>query len=117
MGLNRPAKRNAFNVAMIEQLAAAHHGLETDDETKAAPLGVKITPASAHRARLDGDAAAVSQYNNAAVTGPSNYIGLLVARASMTGFVVFDYADRYPEAVAEMSRWLSDGRLRSIEDT
>jgi NADPH-dependent curcumin reductase len=61
---------------------------------------------------------AVSQYNNAdAATGPSNYMNLLVARASMTGFVVFDYAERYPEAVAEMSRWLADGRLRSIEDT
>ena len=60
---------------------------------------------------------AVSQYNNVDVTGPSNYIQLLVSRASMTGFVVFDYADRYPEAVAEMSGWLSDGRLRSIEDT
>jgi NADPH-dependent curcumin reductase CurA len=60
---------------------------------------------------------AVSQYNNVDVTGPSNYISLLVSRASMTGFVVFDYADRYPEAVAEMSRWLSEGRLHSIEDT
>jgi NADPH-dependent curcumin reductase len=60
---------------------------------------------------------AVSQYNNVDVAGPSNYISLLVSRASMTGFVVFDYADRYPEAVAEMSRWLSEGRLRSIEDT
>ena len=49
--------------------------------------------------------------------GPSNYIGLLVARASMTGCVVFDYAERYPEAVAEMSRWLADGRLQSVEDT
>lgn len=60
---------------------------------------------------------AVSQYNNVDVTGPSNYIQLLVARASMTGFVVFDYADRYPQAIAEMARWLSDGRLRNIEDT
>jgi hypothetical protein len=60
---------------------------------------------------------AVSQYNNVDVTGPSNYIQLLVSRASMTGFVVFDYADRYPEAVAEMAGWLSDGPLRSIEDT
>jgi enoyl-CoA hydratase len=32
MGLNRPTKRNAFNVAMIEQLAAAYHELENDDE-------------------------------------------------------------------------------------
>jgi NADPH-dependent curcumin reductase CurA len=61
---------------------------------------------------------AVSQYNAVdTVTGPSNYLELLVSRASMTGFVVFDYADRYPEAVAEMSRWLSEGRLHSIEDT
>jgi NADPH-dependent curcumin reductase len=60
---------------------------------------------------------AVSQYNNVDVTGPSNYIQLLVARASMTGFVVFDYADGYPQAIAEMARWLSDGRLRNIEDT
>ena len=61
---------------------------------------------------------AVSQYNNVeTVTGPSNYISLLVSRASMTGFVVFDYVDRYPEAVAEMSRWLTEGRLHSVEDT
>jgi NADPH-dependent curcumin reductase CurA len=41
---------------------------------------------------------AVSQYNNAeAVAGPSNYMSLLVNRASMTGFVVFDYANRYPK--------------------
>ena len=61
---------------------------------------------------------AVSQYNNAeAVAGPSNYMNLLVTRGSMTGFVVFDYVERYPEAVADMSRWLTDGRLRSIEDT
>lgn len=31
MGLNRPAKRNAFNLAMIEELAAAYHRVETDD--------------------------------------------------------------------------------------
>jgi NADPH-dependent curcumin reductase CurA len=35
----------------------------------------------------------------------------------LVGVPIFDYADRYPEAVAEMARWLADGRLRSIEDT
>ena len=61
---------------------------------------------------------AVSQYNSTTgMTGPSNYIMLLVARASMTGFVVFDFAERYGEAVAELSRWLSEGRIRSVEDT
>lgn len=61
---------------------------------------------------------AISQYNNTqAMAGPSNYMSLLVNRASMTGFVVFDYADRYPEAIAAMSTWLSEGRLHSVEDT
>ena len=61
---------------------------------------------------------AISQYNNTApAPGPANYMMLLVARATMAGFLVFDYAERFPEAVAEMSRWLADGRLKSIEDT
>jgi hypothetical protein len=61
---------------------------------------------------------AISQYNNTApAAGPSNYMMLLVARATMAGFLVFDYAERFPEAVAEMTRWLEEGRLKSIEDT
>src|SRR6266852_5867941 len=42
---------------------------------------------------------AIPQYNNTGpIKGPSNYLSLLINRASMTGFVVFDYADRYAEA-------------------
>jgi NADPH-dependent curcumin reductase CurA len=59
---------------------------------------------------------AVSQYNNATVKGPSNYLALLVARATMTGFVVFDYAARYGEAIAEMAGWYAAGKLKSRED-
>ncbi len=54
---------------------------------------------------------AVSQYNTGQVQGPANYLMLLVARASMTGMVVFDYEDRYPQATAELARWLREGRL------
>ena len=61
---------------------------------------------------------AVSQYNTSGRgTGPSNYIALLVSRASMTGFVVFDYASRYQQAIAELAGWVLEGRLRSVEDT
>jgi NADPH-dependent curcumin reductase CurA len=60
---------------------------------------------------------AISQYNNTApVKGPSNYLSLLVNRASMTGMVVFDYTARYPAAVAEMAQWMAAGKLRSKED-
>jgi NADPH-dependent curcumin reductase CurA len=30
--------------------------------------------------------------------------------------VVFDYADRYPQAIAELAGYLKDGRLKSRED-
>jgi NADPH-dependent curcumin reductase CurA len=60
---------------------------------------------------------AISQYNNTTpVKGPSNYLSLLVNRASMTGMVVFDYAPRYAAALAEMGGWMAAGKLRSRED-
>ncbi|MDD3761675.1 MAG: NADP-dependent oxidoreductase [Nevskiales bacterium] len=60
---------------------------------------------------------AISQYNNTTpVKGPSNYLSLLVNRASMQGMVVFDWADRYGEAVREMGAWLASGQLKTRED-
>jgi NADPH-dependent curcumin reductase CurA len=60
---------------------------------------------------------AISQYNaTEAPRGPANYMQLLVSRASMTGFVIFDYAARYGEGVAQLAQWLRSGELRSRED-
>jgi NADPH-dependent curcumin reductase CurA len=59
---------------------------------------------------------AISQYNAEAVRGPANYLALLVARASMTGMVVFDYAARFGEAAAELAGWMREGRLVSREE-
>jgi NADPH-dependent curcumin reductase CurA len=60
---------------------------------------------------------AISQYNaTSAVQGPKNYLSLLVNRARMQGMVVFDYADRYPQAIAELAGYLNDGRMTSRED-
>ena len=59
---------------------------------------------------------AISQYNaQEPPRGPANYMQLLVQRASMTGFLVFDFARRYPEAIAELGGWLRAGELRSRE--
>ncbi|WP_019925037.1 NADP-dependent oxidoreductase [Nocardia sp. BMG111209] len=59
---------------------------------------------------------AISTYNAEKLPpGPSRYMSLLVFRASMTGFVVFDYADRYGEAVAEISRLLAEGKITARE--
>jgi len=60
---------------------------------------------------------AISQYNNTtAVQGPKNYLSLLVNRARMEGIVVFDYAERYPLAIAEMAGYLKAGTMKSKED-
>jgi NADPH-dependent curcumin reductase CurA len=59
---------------------------------------------------------AVSQYNESSMRGPSNYMALLVRRARMEGFVVFDYADRYAEAAREMAGWMAEGKLVGRED-
>jgi NADPH-dependent curcumin reductase CurA len=57
----------------------------------------------------------LSQYNADQTRGPSNYLQLIRARASMTGFITPDYADRYPEARSELAGWLRDGQLISRE--
>ncbi len=60
---------------------------------------------------------AISQYNNTTpVKGPANYMSLLVNRASMTGMLVSDYADRYGEAAREMACWMAEGKLKARED-
>ena len=60
---------------------------------------------------------AISQYNSTTgMKGPSNYMSLLVNRASMTGMVVFDYAERYGEALRDMAGWVAAGRLKAKED-
>ena len=59
---------------------------------------------------------AISQYNTpGAMKGPSNYLSLLVNRATMQGMVVFDWADRYGEAARELGAWLAQGKLKTRE--
>jgi NADPH-dependent curcumin reductase CurA len=59
---------------------------------------------------------AISQYNSDTPTGPKNYLSLLINRARMQGFIVFDYAARYDEARAELARWVNEGRIKHREE-
>ena len=61
---------------------------------------------------------AISHYNSVVPeTGPTNYLTLLMTRSSMIGFVVADFASQFPEAMANISDWIRQGRFRSVEDT
>jgi hypothetical protein len=59
---------------------------------------------------------AISQYNaEDGMKGPSNYMMLLVKRARMQGFLVFDYVKQYGPALQEMGGWLASGQLKAKE--
>ena len=48
--------------------------------------------------------------------GARNLWQLIVKRASMHGFLVRDYAARFPEGRERMVQWIGDGRIRIDED-
>ena len=49
-------------------------------------------------------------------SGPRSYLNLIVKRGRMEGFLVFDFAPRYPEAVARLAGWLREGKLKDEID-
>lgn len=55
---------------------------------------------------------AISQYNEEETEGPGNYLSILINRARMEGFIVFDFEDRYDEALEDLGRWVSEGKIR-----
>jgi NADPH:quinone reductase len=59
----------------------------------------------------------VSQYNLAEPElAPRNLGFLIVFRARLEGFLIYDYAHRYPEGLARLGRWLAEGKLTYRED-
>ena len=48
--------------------------------------------------------------------GPQNYFNLVFRRASMTGFIVLDWAAEFPAIRARLERLVLDGRLSYRED-
>ena len=55
----------------------------------------------------------ISRYNaQGPIPGPKNYFNLVFRRARMEGFIVIDYMDRFPQAIAEMRGWVDAGQLQ-----
>jgi len=55
---------------------------------------------------------AISAYNERRPTGLQGYLNLIGQRAKIEGFIVFDYVDRCPDAIKEMSKWIGEGKLK-----
>jgi len=59
----------------------------------------------------------ISQYNvEKPETGPRWLWALIVKQARVEGFLVFQFADRFLQASAEMAQWIKDGKLKYKED-
>ncbi|MBO0798446.1 MAG: NADP-dependent oxidoreductase [Blastocatellia bacterium] len=55
----------------------------------------------------------ISLYNaTQPVPGPYNLINILQKRAKMEGFIVLDYMQRAPEAIADLRKWYAEGRIK-----
>lgn len=58
---------------------------------------------------------AIADYNATEVTGLKNYLTLISMRASITGFIVFDYEARYAEAEKDLAQWIKEGKVKVRE--
>ena len=83
-------------------------------------VGGEILEAALNRLALHGRVifcGAISGYNDPTPPpGPRNYVNILVRRAKVEGFLVFDYVDRMPEALAELAPLVLSGKLKTRED-
>ncbi len=83
-------------------------------------VGGEILDAVLARMNLFGRIAVcglISAYNSTEpVPGPYNFRSVLVNRLRVRGFIVFDFADRIPEAVRHLGEWAAAGKLKMRED-
>ncbi|HEY4311963.1 MAG TPA: NADP-dependent oxidoreductase [Pirellulales bacterium] len=69
-----------------------------------------------HRARIPV-CGMIAEYNlDKPAVGPRPGRMILVSRARMEGFLVFDFHDQYPQALAALGRWVREGKIKYRED-
>lgn len=82
-------------------------------------VGGQITDAVFPNLRVKGRVVIcgqISQYNlENPETGPRFLWHLITQRARIEGFLVFEFADRYTEALLQMAEWIKQGKLKYRE--
>ena len=110
----------AFNYKQVtdysdELKARCPAGIDVYFDNVGGPLTDAVMMQLALRARVV-ICGQVASYNATEVPeGPRILWNLISKRARIEGFLVFDYAARYPEAYARLSRWVADGKIRYRE--
>jgi len=91
------------------------HGIDVYFDNVGGPLLDEVLMRINHHARIV-ICGSISRYNTGESYGPKNYFNLTLRRSRMEGFLVQDYASRYPEAFEALLGWLGEGRLKQKED-
>ena len=96
---------------------ACPRGVDVYIDNTAGPIYDAVVQNLAARARIAivGAVSLAASFGKPDI-GPRFHRQLLIARATVRGFLVSDYQDRYPEARTRMSAWVKAGALRSKFD-
>jgi len=91
--------------------AACPDGVDCYFDNTCGPISDAVMTRLAQGARITScGTAAITAWDPLPV-GPRVHRQLLVARARMQGFLIFDYKDRLHEAHAALAGWLRDGKI------
>jgi NADPH-dependent curcumin reductase CurA len=96
-----------------EIAAACPSGVDVYFDNTCGPISDAVFQHLARGARITVCGTASIQEWDPLPIGPRTHRQLLVARARITGFVVLDFKDRFPEAVSQLADWIREGKIVS----
>ena len=106
-------KRTDNYYAKLKELCP--EGIDVYFDNVGGPISDAVFPLINIGARI-GICGQISQYNlEKPEQGPRLFWHLIVKRAKVAGFLVFDFADRYGEAIRSLSEWVQSGRIKYRE--
>jgi NADPH-dependent curcumin reductase len=106
-------KASAFGDALAR---ACPRGVDVYFDNTAGAISDAVLPQLAMGARVVICGTASVATWDPPPTGPRVERHILVKRARMAGFLIFDYQHRYEEAVTRLAEWIRQGRLRYREE-
>ena len=110
----------AFNYKTTEDYIAKFKelcpkGIDCYFDNVGGPVTDAILPVLNVKARISV-CGQISQYNSARPEpGVRPYVFLLSKQSRAEGFIVSQFADRFPEGVAQMAQWIKEGKLKYRE--
>ena len=109
-----------FNYKTTDDYVAAYRqhcpqGVDAYFDNVGGPITDAVFPVLNVGARL-GICGQISQYNvDSPQQGPRLLWHLIIKRATIRGFLVMDYTDRFREAITELTKWFQAGQLKYCE--